>query len=889
VALSPGTRLGPYEVLSPLGAGGMGEVYRARDTRLGRDVALKILPEERSSDPERLRRFETEARAVASLNHPHILALYDVGTHDGVPYAVMELLEGRTLRTALARGPLPPRKVVDYGVQICRGLAAAHERGIIHRDLKPENLFVTRDGQIKILDFGLAKLTGPVEGGDTAHSQIPTATEPRLVMGTAGYMSPEQARGRPADARSDLFSLGAILYEMLSGRRAFSRDTSADTLSAILNEDPPEIQPGSGSVPPGLERVVRRCLEKSPQERTQTVRELAFALEALSTAGGALPRSRRGLWAGAAALAVLAAVTAGSLWLRPRVEPPSGVSETRAERKRLVVLPFENLGPPEDAYFAAGMTEEITSRLAQVSGLGVISRTSAVQYDRTGKTAKQIGEDLGVGFVLEGTVRWDRGGEGPGRVRITPQLIRVADDTHLWTDRYDRVLDDVFASQSEIAEAVVEQLGVTLLPQEKASLEARPTENMEAYQAYLRGMEHLGNPWEHTRESQDLAVQVFERATEQDPDFVEAHAALADAHLSIYARYEPTPERLAQARRALDRALALDPESPDAHLALGMYYEVGETDPDRALEEYTLVARRRPNNSRAAELIARNLLRRGRFDDAVAEFERTLDLDPRNALIARILGIAHTFLGQYRQAEGALDRAIALAPGNPRVYEAKVDLYLKGGRLDRARAALEAMPGSRQAWARWVTLETWERNYQAALDHLAAVRTEAIPVIELIAQKEVSEGDLYRLMNRPQRARASYETAVDLMEKTLRERAGRFRPGWPDELQPRVLLAQAYAGLGRKTEAIREASRAVELASTSRNKTLGGLVRSMPAVYATVGEHEVALDLLETLATSVPSWVSYGQLRFDPGLDPLRESPRFQKLLADKKAQLPPP
>jgi Tol biopolymer transport system component len=323
MALPQGAHLGPYELLAPLGAGGMGEVYRARDTRLGREVALKILPENRCSDPDSLRRFEAEARAVASLNHPHILALHDVGTHQGVPYTVTELLEGRTLRHLLDRGPLPPRKVVDYGVQICRGLAAAHGRGVVHRDLKPENLFLTKDGGVKILDFGLAKLSGPPDEPDSPESERRTATEPGLVMGTAGYMSPEQARGRPADPRSDLFALGAVLYEMLAGRRAFSGSTAAETLSAILHDDPPEIASGLALVPAGLERIVRRCLEKRPEDRFDSAHDLALALEAVSfgTSRRFWLSAVRG-WRLIGAGALLALGTTAGLWRAWPREPP---------------------------------------------------------------------------------------------------------------------------------------------------------------------------------------------------------------------------------------------------------------------------------------------------------------------------------------------------------------------------------------------------------------------------------------------------------------------------------------------------------------------------------------------------------------------------------------
>ena len=326
---APGSRLGPYEIVSPLGAGGMGEVYRAKDPRLGRDVAIKVLPASFSDDADRLRRFEQEARAAGLLNHPNITAVYDIGSHEGAPYVVSELLEGETLRATLAGGRLSARKAIDYAVQLAHGLAAAHEKGIVHRDLKPENLFVTRDGRVKILDFGLAKLTHAEEGG-TQQTNLPTAaaaTEPGVVMGTMGYMAPEQVRGRPADSRSDIFAFGAILYEMLAGRRAFQGDSAADTMSAILREDPPDLSVTNQNVSPGLERILHHCLEKNPEQRFQSARDLAFDLEALSglsapsarTVPVAAPRRPRWLVA-AAALTLLAAVVAASYAIGRRME-----------------------------------------------------------------------------------------------------------------------------------------------------------------------------------------------------------------------------------------------------------------------------------------------------------------------------------------------------------------------------------------------------------------------------------------------------------------------------------------------------------------------------------------------------------------------------------------
>src|SRR5262247_4025673 len=284
MTLPSGSRLGPYEILSPLGAGGMGEVYRARDPRLGRDVAIKVLPASFSQDPDRLKRFEQEARSAGVLNHPNVTIVYDIGSHDGAPYVVQELLEGETLRAELAGGRFSPRKAIDYAIQIAQGLAAANEKGIVHRDLKPENLFVTKEGRIKILDFGLAKLTQTE--GSAAVTNLPTATEPGVVMGTIGYMSPEQIKAKPADARSDIFALGAILYEMLSGQRAFRGDSAADTMSAILREDPPDLSVTSQAISPALERVVRHCIEKNPEQRFHSAHDLAFDIESLSGTSG---------------------------------------------------------------------------------------------------------------------------------------------------------------------------------------------------------------------------------------------------------------------------------------------------------------------------------------------------------------------------------------------------------------------------------------------------------------------------------------------------------------------------------------------------------------------------------------------------------------------------
>jgi serine/threonine protein kinase len=474
-----GQTLGHYRIVEKIGAGGMGEVYRARDERLDRTVAVKVLPEELAADPERLARFEREARAAAALDHPNILAVHELGVHEGRPFIVTELLEGRSFREAIAAGGLTNRQVIEAAVQVAKGLATAHEHGIVHRDLKPENLFLMSDGTAKILDFGLAKPTSPTTSRSLfaeAATELMVSLE-GAVVGTTAYMSPEQARGQPVDPRSDIFSFGVVLYEMLTGLSPFRRLTAADTVSAVIGEDPPPVSATTSRVTPAFDGIIRRCLNKRPEDRFQSARDLGFALQAVLETPDRAWRARSGPRLPYKPLAIIPVILAAALAFallhvgyRTLLERKAASAKPTAPR--LVVLPFSNLGEADEAYFAAGMTEEITARLAKVAGLRVISRTSAARYSGSSATVADIGKGLDVQFVLEGSVRWTRGPEaGSSRIRITPQLIRVADDTHLWAETYDRTLDDVFEVQSEIAQAVVSSLGVALLPPERT----RPT------------------------------------------------------------------------------------------------------------------------------------------------------------------------------------------------------------------------------------------------------------------------------------------------------------------------------------------------------------------------------------------------------------------------------
>jgi TolB-like protein len=893
---------GRYAIERELGRGGMATVHLARDLRHDRPVALKVLHPELAAALGG-ERFQREIRLAARLQHPHILTVHDSGevpSPSGPPllWFTMPFVDGETLRARLLRErQLPLEEALTIAREAADALDYAHHQGIVHRDIKPENILLTARHAL-VADFGVARALAGAEQG---------LTETGMTLGTPAYMSPEQASGeRSIDGRTDIYSLGCVLYEMLAGQPPFAGATAQAIIAQRFTDTPPPVRRARSSVPPEIDAAVGRALARVPADRFGTAAEFAQALTVRATSGSApIGSPTAASPTGAAAVAGIsgAASSAEPVAQSPSLPAPHrfrvpawlafvlGLLVTasmgmliwqRSHRpgepadagpKRLAVIPFENLGAPEDEYFADGMTDEVRGKLASVSGLQVIANRSVAEYKRSAKSYQQIGQELGVQYLLIGKVRWEKQAGAQSRVRVSPELIDVSSSSTRWQQPFDAALTDVFQVQGEIAGKVARALDVALGETERERIEVRPTQNLAAYDAFLRGEEASDRMSTFDPAAMARAAAAYGQAVALDSTFALAWARLSQARSSIYGNGVPTPAGAAEARRAAEQALALAPDRLEGRLALGDYYTQVLNDYPQALAQYTLGQRAAPTN---AELLTSAALAEqavGRWEAALEHLRRAQSLDPRSPSTARRLAVTLLWLRRYPEALAASDRAVGLAPTNLSILEGKALGYLAQGDLAGAREVLRSAPREVDPTALvafvanyWDLLWALNEDQQQLLLRLTptAFSDDRLAWAHCLAQTYAVRGDAAR-------ARAYADTARMAAEAQIQDA--------PRDPQRAVVHGLTLAYLGRATDAVREGERGAALLPSSKDAYTGPyLQHQLARIYVRVGQPEKALDILEQLL-KIPYYLSPGLLRIDPEWKPLHDNPRFQRLV----------
>ena len=865
-----GRVLSHYKIIEKLGEGGNGVVYKAEDTKLKRTVALKFLSQFFSADEEAKRRFIYEAQKASALDHPNIYTIHEIGqTEEGKLFISMAYYDGENLRERIKSKGVKKEEAVEIAIQICEGLSKAHQNNLIHRDIKPANIFLTKDGIVKILDFGLAKEKG--------QSHL---TKEGTTLGTVAYMSPEQARGEDVDQRTDIWSLGIVMYEMLTGKPPFDADYDQAIIYSILNT-----KPVLNRLPKEFVPIIKKALAKPVNERYQNTEELLADLNLLRSGFPAkhyfltptFLKSFKLKLAAAAIIIILLAVISFLIIKKPAVE-----HSAIEQRKIVVVFPFENLGSPDDKYFAEGIAQEITSKLASVKEISVISSKSAKRFFDLKMSTVEISSELGANYILEGTVAWAKTEGKKSSVKIIPELTRVSDNTIVWSDSYDKVLNDIFTVQNEIAQNVSENINGSLIPAKSSEAES-PTGNMGAYTYYLKGLDYE-NRWYVFKEDFEKRISLFKKAVKLDPKFAQAYAHLSIAESGMYGLYfERKKEVAAEALKSAMKAFQLNPNIADVHFALAYYYSRCEQDYNKALKEYSEVLRIKPNDADAYSGSASIYRAKGNFQLAIQNFKKASSLDPLS--ITTLFDLAETYriTRDYKDADKYYKRAVNLNPELP-FTKAQLALNYIDWKGD-TKTAEEIIKNSRSVdedyynydYSVSVYIDVLERNYDSAIQKLMPLNRDTANELMGYTLKKLELGLLYRFKNEPGLSRAYFDSTRIQIEKMYRQN--------PMEIRLHCTLGVAYAGLGNREKAISECKKSMDLHPVNKDAAQGSEVLAnsgsqwdLAQAYVLLGDYDKALNQIDLLL-SIPGEFSVNKLKLDPLYDPLRKFSGYKKII----------
>ena len=736
MSVDEGTRLGRYEIRSQLGAGGMGEVYLAQDTKLDRKVALKILPPKLAEDKDRMSRFVREAKSASALNHPNIITIHEIGEIDGTHFIATEFIEGETLKTRLQRESPSLKSTLEIALQVASALDVAHRAGIVHRDIKPDNIMVRHDGIVKVLDFGLVKLTATdsSEVDREGETKMQVKTTMGVIMATVAYMSPEQARGQVTDARTDIWSFGCVLYEMLTRQQPFQGETMADVWANIIHREPASILAHRSDVPAELERIVAKTVRKNRDERYQSTKELFNDLQQLQTR----------------LLVEAEIIRSGSGERMAQIQPSPFLNS-------IAVLPFADLSAEKDnEYFSEGLTEEIIMNLSKLQMLKVIARGSTMRYVKEGKTHKQTATDLGVQYLLEGSVR-RQGGD----LRITAQLIDVLRDVYVWAETYRGTMEDIFDIQEKVAAEIVQALQLRLSPDERQNLKKRFTENTEAYQLYLQGRFFWNK---RSEKGLKTAIRYFEQAIEKDPHYALAWAGIADSY-SVLGEFGniPRKELYPKAEAAVKKALEIDNRLAEVHTSLASLLMLSKWDWANSEKEFKLALELNPNYATAHHWYSQWFLNMGRLEEALRMISWAAELDPVSQAILKDKGLALYYNRQYDEAIEMARRTLELDPNYAAAHRLLSLAYQGKGVFDEAIV-------ENQKWGALTGNKVETTVARAQLNAVSGQVEEAKKLIEVVEQDKLVVEQAYRGLALVHAALGENDLAFEWLEKSYERR-----------------------------------------------------------------------------------------------------------------------